>query len=142
MKREALAHLRAINGVSQRRASEALAVDRSSMCYRSVRPDDDEVRAAMKAVAVDRRRFGYSRIHGVLEWQGSVTNLKNLRDLSQEEAPDASQGRPEAGGRSWWSASTVQSCALWRPCHGACAPGSNGTTWHSARRCKTASSRA
>lgn len=43
----------------QRGARRALAVDRSSVRYPSVRPDDTEARAAMKAVAAERRRFGY-----------------------------------------------------------------------------------
>ena len=51
-KREAAAHLCSVHGVSQRRACEALEVDRSSVRYRSTRPDDRELREAMKA-AVD-----------------------------------------------------------------------------------------
>lgn len=63
VKREAVAHVVAVHGVSQRRACKALAVDRSSVRYRSVRADDAAARAAMKAVAAERRRFGYRRIH-------------------------------------------------------------------------------
>ena len=40
VKREVLAHVVAVHGVSQRRACQILAVDRSSVRYRSVRPDD------------------------------------------------------------------------------------------------------
>ena len=57
VRREAVAFACASHGVSQRRACQALAVDRSSVRYRSVRPDDAEVRTAMKAVASERRRF-------------------------------------------------------------------------------------
>jgi putative transposase len=71
--------------MSQRRACQALAVDRSSVRYRSVRPDDAEARTAMKAVASERRRFGYRRIHVMLERQGIVMNLKKLRRLYREE---------------------------------------------------------
>ena len=85
VKREAVAHVVAVHGVSQRRACKALAVDRSSVRYRSVRPDDAEARAAMKAVAAERRRFGYRRIHVMLERQGIVMNLKKLRRLYREE---------------------------------------------------------
>lgn len=81
VKREAVAHVVAVHGVSQRRACKALAVDRSSVRYRSVRPDDAEARAAMKAIASERRRFGYRRIHVMLERQGIVMNLKKLRRL-------------------------------------------------------------
>jgi putative transposase len=85
VRREAVAHVVATHGVSQRRACQALAVDRSSVRYRSVRPDDAEARAAMKAVAAERRRFGYRRIHIMLERQGIVMNLKKLRRLYREE---------------------------------------------------------
>jgi putative transposase len=71
--------------VSQRRACQVLGVDRSSVRYCSVRPDDAEARAAMKAVAAERRRFGYRRIHVMLERQGIVMNLKKLRRLYREE---------------------------------------------------------
>ena len=49
-KRDAVAHACLVHGVSQRRACEALAVDRSSVRYRSLRPDDRELREAMKAL--------------------------------------------------------------------------------------------
>ncbi|BAQ70289.1 transposase, IS1477 [Rhodovulum sulfidophilum] len=85
VRREAVAHVVEAHGVSQRRACKALSVDRSSVRYRSVRPDDAEARAAMKAVAAERRRFGYRRIHVMLERQGIVMNLKKLRRLYREE---------------------------------------------------------
>ena len=80
-----MAHAVDFHGVSQRRACKALAVDRSSVRYRSVRPDDSEARAAMKAVAAERRRFGSRRIHVMLERQGIVMNLKKLGRLYREE---------------------------------------------------------
>ena len=84
-KREAVARVVAVHGVSQRRACEVLAMDRSGVRYRSTRPDDAAERAAMKAVAAERRRFGYRRIHIMLERQGIVMNLKKLRRLYSEE---------------------------------------------------------
>jgi len=85
VKRNAVAHVCAQHGVSQRRACEVLSVDRSSMRYRSVRPDDASIREAMKKVASERRRFGYRRIHVMLDRQGMVMNLKKLRRLYREE---------------------------------------------------------
>jgi putative transposase len=74
-----------VHGVSQRRACEALRVDRSSVRYRSTRPADLELREAMKAMASERRRFGYRRIHVMLQRRGMVMNLKKLRRLYGEE---------------------------------------------------------
>jgi putative transposase len=90
-KRDAVAHACEVHGVSQRRACEALEIDRSSVRYRSIRAPDLELREAMKAVATERRRFGYPRIksedliHMMLERQGIVMNLKKLRRLYSEE---------------------------------------------------------
>ena len=84
-KRDAVAHACLVHGVSQRRACEALEVDRSSVRYRTVRAPDVELREAMKAVASQRRRFGYRRIHVMLQRQGIEMNIKKLRRLYGEE---------------------------------------------------------
>lgn len=84
-RRSAVAHACDQHGVSQRRACQALTVDRSSVRYQSIRPDDGAVRAAMKNVAAERRRFGYRRIHLMLQRQGFVLNQKKLRRMYREE---------------------------------------------------------
>ncbi|RYH05477.1 transposase, partial [Tropicimonas sp. IMCC6043] len=84
-RRDAVAHLCKVHQVSQRRACSVLGADRSSVRYRSVRPDDAELRKAMKAVATERRRFGYRRVHVMLERQGWLVNQKKLRRLYREE---------------------------------------------------------
>ena len=84
-RRDAVAHACLVHGVSQRRACEALEFDRSSIRYRSTRPADLDLREAMKAVASERRRFGYRRIHVMLQRQGIEMNLKKLRRLYSEE---------------------------------------------------------
>jgi len=84
-KRKAVGHLCEEHGVSQRRACDVLSVDRSSVRYRSIRPDDADVRKAMREVAAERRRFGYRRIHIMLERQGIYVNQKKLRRLYREE---------------------------------------------------------
>lgn len=84
-KREAVAHACEAHGVSQRRACDVLQVDRSSVRYKSARPDDAELRKAIRDVARDRRRFGYRRIGVMLERQGICMNHKKLRRLYREE---------------------------------------------------------
>lgn len=68
-----------------RRACAALNVDRSSIRYKSKRSEDRELREAMKAVAAERRRFGYRRVHVMLARQGWVVNHKKIRRLYREE---------------------------------------------------------
>ena len=84
-KRNAVVHACEKHSVSQRRACTILQIDRSSVRYKSVRPDDTCLREAMKKVASERRRFGYRRIHVMLQRQGIVMNQKKLRRLYREE---------------------------------------------------------
>lgn len=84
-RREAVARACKEHGVSQRRACQALTIDRSSIRYKSLRPDDRDLREAMRRVASERRRFGYRRIHVMLAREGIAMNQKKLRRLYREE---------------------------------------------------------
>jgi len=84
-RREAVAHLRVAYEVSERRACSALGADRTSIRYRSSRPDDAVVRARLRELAAIRRRFGYRRLHILLTREGIVMNHKKLRRLYREE---------------------------------------------------------
>jgi putative transposase len=84
-RREAVAHLQAAYGVSERRACAALGADRTSVRYRSSRPDDAVARTRLRELAAIRRRFGYRRLHILLRREGIVMNHKKLRRLYREE---------------------------------------------------------
>jgi len=84
-KREAVARLCQIYEVSQRRACMAIEAERSSVRYRSLRPDDGAVRARLRELAAIRRRFGYRRLHVLLRREGVHMNHKKLRRLYAEE---------------------------------------------------------
>jgi putative transposase len=84
-RREAAAHLREVHGVSQRRACQTLDVDRSSVRYRSRRPDDAPIRTRLREIAAVRRRFGYRRLYILLRREGLQLNHKKLRRLYVEE---------------------------------------------------------
>lgn len=70
--RKAVAHLYTEHQVSQRRACNVLQVDRSTVRYQSVRVDDVELRNAIKRVSRERRRFGYRRIHVMVQREGHM----------------------------------------------------------------------
>jgi len=53
--------------------------------YRSRRPDDYAARVRLRELAASRRRFGYRRLHILLDREGSHMNLKKLRRLYAEE---------------------------------------------------------
>jgi putative transposase len=72
-RREAVAHLRTSFEVSERRACVALEVDRTSVRYRSSRPDNAAVRARLRELAAVRRRFGYRRLLVLMRREGCST---------------------------------------------------------------------
>jgi putative transposase len=84
-RREAVAHLQIAYEVSERRACSALGADRTSVRYRSRRPDDATARVRLHELASIRRRFGYRRLHILLRREGIVMNHKKLRRLYREE---------------------------------------------------------
>ncbi|MGO6944839.1 IS3 family transposase, partial [Rhizobium johnstonii] len=53
--------------------------------YETRRDDDHELRERMKALAHERRRFGYRRIHVLLRREGHLVNHKRLFRLYREE---------------------------------------------------------
>ena len=85
VEREAVAHLTGDYEVSQRRACRLLECCRMTVRYASVRPDDAALRERMKAIAHERRRFGYRRIHVLLRREGVTVNHKRLFRLYREE---------------------------------------------------------
>ena len=84
-KREAVAVLRERLEVSERRACTMIGICRMTVRYRSIRPDDGLLRERMKALAHERRRFGYRRLHILLRREGYVVNHKRLFRLYREE---------------------------------------------------------
>jgi putative transposase len=71
--------------VSERRACTIVAADRSAVRYRSRRPDDAALRARLRELADQRRRFGYRRLHVLLRSEGWTLNRKKTQRLYGEE---------------------------------------------------------
>ena len=94
--REAVAHLRSVYEMSERRACRVLGVDRTSVRYQATRPDDGALRDRLKALAQERRRFGYRRLHRSLPHARSV--LDAWRRDYNETRPHSKLGwlTPEA----------------------------------------------
>ena len=70
-KREAVAHLKALFGLSERRACRIAGADRKMARYRSRRAPDTAVRGRLRELANERRRFGYRRLFVLLRREGS-----------------------------------------------------------------------
>src|ERR1700726_3328001 len=61
---------------------------RSRSCavhYQGVRPDDVALRERLKALAQERRRFGYRRLHVLLRREGHAVNRKRVQRIYREE---------------------------------------------------------
>ncbi|WP_443026204.1 IS3 family transposase [Sphingomonas sp. CCH20-B6] len=84
-KRQAVAHLQATLGMSERRACAVVGADRTSMRYRSCRADDGDLRSRLCELAQQRRRFGYRRLHILLRRDGIMINRKKTQRLYREE---------------------------------------------------------
>jgi putative transposase len=84
-KREAVAHLRSAFDMSERRACRSIGCVRMTVRYRSRRPKDNELRQRLRALAHERRRFGYRRPHVLLRREGFKVNHKRLFRLYREE---------------------------------------------------------
>jgi putative transposase len=84
-KREAVAHLRGVLEMSERRACNLVAADRKMIRYRSRRPPDTELRARLRDLANQRRRFGYRRLFIMLRDEGEPSGINRIYRLYREE---------------------------------------------------------
>jgi transposase InsO family protein len=84
-KRKAVAHLRDAFGMSERRACKAIGCCRMTIRYKTTRMDDAGLRQRLRAIAQERRRFGYRRLHVLLKREGYLINHKKLFRLYREE---------------------------------------------------------
>jgi putative transposase len=71
--------------MSERRACKVIGCDRMTVRYRPRRPDDPKLRERLRALAQERRRFGYRRLMIFLRREGFVVNHKRLFRIYREE---------------------------------------------------------
>ena len=111
VRREVARHLRTAYDVSERRALKATGFNRSSQRYRARRDPQTELRMRLKELAASRVRYGYRRLHILLQREGWPVNHKRTYRLYREEGLSIRskvpkrkrawryrQGRPEIGG--------------------------------------------
>ena len=85
VKREAVAHLQAHFGLSERRACRIVGADRKMVRYRSRRPLDLELRTRLRVLANERRRFGYRQLFVLLRREGERCGINRIYRLYREE---------------------------------------------------------
>ncbi len=73
------------HGHSERRACRLVGVDRSAFQYERADGGDAALRARLRTLAGERRRFGYRRLAILLRREGEQVNLKRIYRLYREE---------------------------------------------------------
>jgi putative transposase len=98
----------------QRRVCRVFGFSRSSQRYQSSR-DDDVLRTRLRELAVERRRFGYRRLHILLKREGWAINHKKLYRLYKEEglAVRKRKGRKRAIGTRTKLPQTAYANHIW-----------------------------
>jgi putative transposase len=65
-------------GHAERRACELASLQRSTCRYESRRIDDPKLVARLRQIAEERPRFGYRRVHAILQREGFAVNRKRV----------------------------------------------------------------
>lgn len=74
------------HGASERRACRLSKIDRNVLRYvPKLRPEDDRIRARLRELAEERRRFGYRRLYVLLRREGFGANRKRVYRIYREE---------------------------------------------------------
>ncbi len=76
-KREAVAHLRAVMGLSERRACSVVGADRKMIRYRSCRPPETELRGRLRDLA--KEPSGINRIYRLYREEGLTVRKRRAR---------------------------------------------------------------
>jgi putative transposase len=84
-KRGAVAHLQALLDVSERLACRVIAVDRTVIRYQSCRGDDAVLREKLRALAHQRRRVGYRRLHILLRATASRSTARRRNGFTAKK---------------------------------------------------------
>ena len=74
-----------VHGLSERRACKLAMLDRSTFQYPKQSDGDRRLRARLRDLANERRRFGYRRLLILLEREGWTVNHKKVYRLYREE---------------------------------------------------------
>ena len=85
VKREAVAHLRSLLGLSERRACRIAGADRKMIRYLAQRAPDTVLRGRLRDLANERRRFGYRRLFVLLRREGEPSGINRIYRLYREE---------------------------------------------------------
>jgi putative transposase len=84
-RRSVVAFLQEHHRLSERRACKIVGLCRSSCRYQAKPSNDAEIRARLRELAEQRRKFGAPRLHTLLRREGYLINHKRTERLYREE---------------------------------------------------------
>jgi putative transposase len=84
-RRHVVEKIQAAVGITERRAIRFTGFPRSTMRYQSAREPQEALRARIRELADQRKRWGYRMIHLVLRREGWPVNRKRVQRLYREE---------------------------------------------------------
>lgn len=84
--------------LSERRACRVVGADRKMVRYRSCRPPDADLRARLRELANERRRFGYRRLFILLRREGEPSGVNRIHRLYREEGLSVRRRRARRNG--------------------------------------------
>jgi putative transposase len=108
VKREAVAHLKSLFGLSERRACRIARADRKMIRYQSIRPPETELRQRLRDLANERRRFGYRRLFVLLRRDGEPSGINRIYRLYREEGLTVRKRRARRKAVGTWAPILVE----------------------------------
>lgn len=94
LRRELVAWAQDAYQLTERRACRATGVARSTVTYRSRRPNQAPLRDRLRELARTRVSYGYRRLHVLLRREGWGVNVKRVHRLYREERLQLARLRP------------------------------------------------
>lgn len=101
-RREAVQYYQTAFRVSERRACRALGFGRASHRYRSTRDPAVDLRMRLKDLAESRVRYGYRRLHVLLQREGWHINHKRVYRLYCEAGLSIRTRSPKRRRACWY----------------------------------------
>jgi hypothetical protein len=96
-KREGVAHLQAVMGLSEWRVCSLVDADRKMIRYRSQRAPDTELRTQLRDLANARRRFRYRRLLVLLRQAGEPSGINPIYRPDGAQATGSAARSRDAG---------------------------------------------
>lgn len=111
-RREIVHHLEKAYAVSERKACGATGFERSSHRYRSRRDPEIALRMRLRELAETRVRYGYRRLHVLLQREGWQANHKKIYRIYGEEGLSIRTRSPKRRRASRYRSGRSEICAV------------------------------